>query len=116
MDAHKSAIFALFVGFLYLLLLFHDLCWISRNLGQKKYFTEHHTPWKQYTYDLRDSVLPCKIHGCYCKYAKISSSNIPFLSIQAIIIIIIIIIVVVVIIVIIITISLFKVERIVKYW
>ena len=58
MGARSSAKRLAFVGFLYPL-------W---EFGAGKYFTDHHTPYT--IQDLRDSILVCKIHDCYCKIRK----------------------------------------------
>ena len=49
MDAHKSAIFAF-------------------NFVKPDHFTDHHIP--KTIHGFRDSVLVCKMHGCYCRILK----------------------------------------------
>ena len=58
MGAHNSAKRLAFAGFLCPL-------W---EFGAGKYFTDHHTPYT--IHDLRDSILVCQIHDCYCKIRK----------------------------------------------
>ena len=70
MDARKSAKFLAFAGF-------HNPL---SEFGARKYFTDHDASYTIHGFG--DSVVVCKIHGCYCRICKNFVQD-AFLSIQA---------------------------------